>query len=336
MELKYRLLDFLTDMILFPSITVLSALLRSTRAGRILTLSDMNITAAPNVFDDSVEEFRVEGYKVKEIPKEIGALSNLKTVEIVCSRVKTIPDTLGNATNLNRITARYSRLTALPDKLQELNNLTEINIFKNDGIKEFPKILCTLSSSLKTFVFSHCRLSLLPEAVWDKMGKLIHLDLSGNRFRSLPVGLNKLENLHCLQLSENPLGEISQEITELKNLKQLFLSNCRSKGMWRSGDPLKIPESVKDMVELEELDLSNNGLLSVPDSIGGKLTKLIKLDLSNNRLSVLPLSIVRMLRDNKEMKVNLTGNPLNVKGSGNESFGIKQLKEEFGHRVTYL
>jgi Leucine-rich repeat (LRR) protein len=59
-----------------------------------------------------------------------------------------------------------------------------------------------------------------------------------------------------------------------------------------------LPDSIGNLINLQELDLENNQLSSLPDSIGN-LINLQSLDLENNQLSSLPDSIGNLINLHK-------------------------------------
>ena len=82
--------------------------------------------------------------------------------------------------------------------------------------------------------------------------KLVHLDMSGNKFNgSIPPQLLQLRHLQYLDLSSNSLrGDLSSEVGSLKNLKVLRLNKNFLNG--------KIPEEIGSLTKLQALSLHEN------------------------------------------------------------------------------
>jgi Leucine-rich repeat (LRR) protein len=64
----------------------------------------------------------------------------------------------------------------------------------------------------------------LPEAIGD-LKKLIHLNLSGNKIKSLPEGMSKLTELRVCDLSDNELTEIPESFGQVRVRYQLRIKN---------------------------------------------------------------------------------------------------------------
>ena len=127
------------------------------------------------------------------------------------------------------------------------------------------------------------------------------LDIHGNRLRSLPLGLRRLERLTTLNLSHNALDNGAFEvITQLQSLRELKLAHNDLEGV--------LPYSVCQLENLETLDLQNNRILNLPDSLQ-QLTKLWALNISENSLDSLPWeSLVSLpLADLRASKNKLDG-----------------------------
>ncbi|XP_030897589.1 leucine-rich repeat-containing protein 40 [Leptonychotes weddellii] len=86
--------------------------------------------------------------------------------------------------------------------------------------------------------------------------------------------------------SHNKLQILPEEITNLRNLKGLYLQH---------NELTCIPEGFEQLFNLEDLDISNNRLTTVPASFSS-LSSLVRLNLSSNQLKSLPAGISGMKR----------------------------------------
>ncbi|KAF7820474.1 LRR receptor-like serine/threonine-protein kinase FLS2 [Senna tora] len=106
--------------------------------------------------------------------------------------------------------------------------------------------------------------------------------------------LSNLTKLRTFDLSRTNVDKsIFKYLTALPALKSLFLSHTDQLGM--NGTPINT--DLCKMIELQELDLSHNGLTgTLDDACLGNLTSLRALDLSHNSLSgIIPPSLVAHL-----------------------------------------
>ncbi|XP_072128367.1 p53-induced death domain-containing protein 1 [Mobula birostris] len=113
---------------------------------------------------------------------------------------------------------------------------------------------------------------------------LSHLDLSFNRFVSLPECLTELKELTVLLLSHNQLAALPNSIGKLVKLSFLSLMKNQLR---------VLPGSIGELVALKRVDLSENKLEQLPDEIG-KLSSCTWIDFSGNRLKTLPSTLTNM------------------------------------------
>jgi len=68
------------------------------------------------------------GYKIREVPKEIGNLTSLKTLELWINNLTFLPKEIANLTNLTELDLWSNKLDELPKEITNLTNLTSLNL----------------------------------------------------------------------------------------------------------------------------------------------------------------------------------------------------------------
>lgn len=113
-----------------------------------------------------------------------------------------------------------------------------------------------------------------------QFGGIMNLDLHGNLFRKLPMGLGRLPQLSKLNLSRNRLSiDALGIISQISTLRDLKLAENDLAGA--------LPASIENLQSLETLDLQENKLTSLPQEIRA-LTHLRSLNISNNSMTSVP------------------------------------------------
>lgn len=135
----------------------------------------------------------------------------------------------------------------------------------------------------------------------NQFGGLEVLDLHGNLLQSLPMGLRRLHRLHSLNLSNNQLSlDDLQVIWEMDCVRDLKLAKNKLQGSF--------PSDISRLQNLEVLDLHENSLTGLPDSLGD-LHALKTLDVGHNQLVSLPFDALSKLplKDIRAPKNKLSG-----------------------------
>ncbi|OAG08390.1 L domain-like protein [Paraphaeosphaeria sporulosa] len=118
------------------------------------------------------------------------------------------------------------------------------------------------------------------EDVVPQFGGILNLDLHGNAFRELPLGLGRLPQLSKLNLSRNKLTTDSLAVVfGITTLRELKLAENQLTGA--------LPSQIENLTSLETLDLQANRLSSLPPEIRA-LTHLKVLNVAENKLTGLP------------------------------------------------
>ena len=213
---------------------------------------------------------------IKEVPFWIKTLDKLEVLDLYDNLLKSLPRTIEEAPKLRVLNiGKNNFFSSLPSEVLKIKQLNELYV-RNLDLKNLPKGISDLKK-LQVLDLYDNRLSNLPSEL-KELTKMKVLNLGKNRLRALPnviKNLNNLEslylsdvsgtyrnkkpiNLDCnfiwtlsnlknLDLSQNHLGTIQKNFTNLKELRKLNLSGCVFKGAETAFSQFK---------HLEELNLS--------------------------------------------------------------------------------
>lgn len=198
-----------------------------------------------------------------------------------------------------------------------LNGLHSLEVFnlKNNKIylvsfKEMPSLLSlNLESNrltrldtnsiknvnnLKTLKFNHNFLSFLPNDVFTHLNKLVKLDLSYNKLSIInKTAFKELSYLEELYLQFNKLKKINETLTGLTRLKVLNLSNNQIDSL---------DESL-DLISLKVLYLNDNNLTNFKEEILERLSSLSELFLFNNKIKWNDLTRIKEVNKLKKRRL---------------------------------
>lgn len=164
--------------------------------------------------------------------------------------------------SLNLLTICDTKLDEIPPEIASLSNLQNLLLYRN-CISKFPRI--------------------------ETLEKLKVLDLSFNTLTSVPDEINQLPNLSTINLSNNAL----EAFPALSKTSKLIVLNLGGNMLTR------FPElNHEELPFLSDLDLKNNRITEIPDSIQNIQTLKV-LNLEKNQIKVLPkaLSSLPKLKD---------------------------------------
>lgn len=231
----------------------------------------------------SLQSLNVEGNQLAELPDCLGELSALQSLNASNNQLEKLPDVLGKLPALQSLNVENNQLAELPDSLGELFALQFLNV-RNNLLEKLPDSLEELSA-LQSLDVSDNRLSELPDWL-GKLSSLQSLNVEGNRLEELPDSLGELSALQFLDVGDNFLSELPDFLGELSSLQSL---NVRKNFLE------ELPDGLEKLSALQILRASQNRLTALPSWIG-ELSSLQKLYLTGNRLTELPVEIGRLVR----------------------------------------
>lgn len=192
------------------------------------------------------------------------------------SVLESLPEDVGNFPRLEKLCLDNTLIKELPDEIGNLVELRELVVRYRD-----PRYFHGL-------IGRRCPLHRIPATI-GRLLKLETLDLSGNNIASLPDTIGDLRALKVLCLAGCPLTALPESIGRLTNLEALDLGGC----------PLEsLPDSVGELQRLRVLVFKDYGwghsmLTALPESLGD-LVSLEQLDLSGTRVTSIPATVERL------------------------------------------
>ncbi|KAK2640288.1 hypothetical protein Ddye_028083 [Dipteronia dyeriana] len=227
-----------------------------------LALSDCdNLTKFPEISAD-LTELDLSGTAIDEVPPSIGSLTKLWGLNLSqCTRLKHI------STNICK-----------------LKSLQWLNLKNCSGLESFPEIWETMEG-LHMLELRGTAIKELPHN---------DLDLSDcSKLKILPDNLGNIKSLQELSIDRTAISQLPSTMMHLNELESLSCRGCRGLRLTRSSD---FPCSLTDLY------LSDCNLKEIPEDIR-LLSSLLELDLSGNDFESLPKSM-KQLSKLRHLKVN--------------------------------
>ena len=120
----------------------------------------------------------LRGYQLRELPKEIGALTNLESLYLDNNQLRELPEAIGQLRGLARLYLDNNQFRELPEAIGQLTNLASFSLSGNQ-FRELPKAIGRLTG-------------------------LTRLYLDKNKLRELPDEMRQFSKLEGLYLHDNP------------------------------------------------------------------------------------------------------------------------------------
>ncbi|XP_028090037.1 TMV resistance protein N-like [Camellia sinensis] len=153
-------------------------------------------------------------------------LESLKIINAYgCSKLKTL-GSFEHTKCLQRLVLAESSISELPLTVGHLTNLKSLVLRCCKNLTSVPKNIGQLKA-LKSLILSRCsKLQKLPEEVNDLVS-LLELNVAYTRITQLPYSICRLCYLTVLHLEGNNFESLPSSMSQLKLLKEIYLSNCK-------------------------------------------------------------------------------------------------------------
>ncbi|KAL5776107.1 hypothetical protein ACOSP7_009033 [Xanthoceras sorbifolium] len=235
----------------------------------------------------NLESLILEGCtSLLEIPSSIQFLTKLNVLNLRgCKSLRGLPNCICLKSLRKLILSRCSNLKTLP----EISCNVEELFLDETAIEELPSSIEYLCSLVELDLRSCSKLKSLPRSVcnWKSMK---HLYLSGcSKLDKLPDDIGTLGCLKELYAEGIAIREVPVSIVGLNSLDILSFKRCR--GQENSG--LLLPPGLSGLHSLRTLDLTDCGLMKIPDSLGD-LSSLQRLYLGKKNFKSIPKSIIKL------------------------------------------
>ncbi|PVD24101.1 hypothetical protein C0Q70_14571 [Pomacea canaliculata] len=131
----------------------------------------------------------------------------------------------------------------------------------------------------------HNAIPALEVHVCDELSKLMFLDLTYNALRDVSsLNVANCSNLRVLRLGGNLIGQLPARV--LNNMHMLQQLSLFSMGLDDN-----VWDRISVLTYLDELELQDNSLITIPPGVMQEFTNLQYLNLSSNRIRILPKKV---------------------------------------------
>ena len=197
-----------------------------------------------------------DGLNIKILPKTIGDLRHLKTLEISKINILELDDQIGKLKNLYLLKLNYcTSLSKISSSLTNLKKLENVQINNCSSLRKLPANLITLPKLKSLECNFNDNLKLVPSDVskcyQHLKVNLTNLNLTSIGLKSIswhPEDFTHLSSLQRLNLSQNYFEKLPESIELLSSLTHLIIQACPNL--------ISLPKNILRLKKLETLELS--------------------------------------------------------------------------------
>ena len=199
-----------------------------------------------------LEQIKVAGNKLTEIPPEIGNLKKLMDLTIARNQIRELPRTLCQLANLRWMDVQHNLLKQIPDEI--INNMKDLEelMMNNNEIIKLPQKL----RNLQTLLANNNQITEFPDEI--ELFRLKYLNLSFNKLQKLSnFSFGRMKELMKLSVTDNEIEYLPDSVVTLNQLTQLDCKHNLIK---------QIPDNLHELKNLKVIDISSNKISVIPDN----------------------------------------------------------------------
>ncbi|KAM9329579.1 leucine-rich repeat-containing protein 2 [Gastrophryne carolinensis] len=200
--------------------------------------------------------FNLCGEDWEELPESLREQTHLKEWHIHKTRIRVIPAYIETFQDLKVFDMSQNKITRLPPEVGCLRNLRELNVSFNH-LKEIPPELGDCENLEKLDLAGNLELTELPFEL-SNLKKVTYVDVSANKFSSIPICVLRMSSLRWLDISSNNLKDLPQDIDRLEDLESLILQKNKI---------TYLPLEMTNLTKLKLLVVSGDCLVELPSAI---------------------------------------------------------------------
>ena len=167
-------------------------------------------------------ELDISNKGIKELPKEIANLSNLRFLILDGNELQTFPDELYQLKNLLILSFLNNQISYISEDIINFNELVFFAACSNE-IETLPNNFFRLEN-LTNFCLHGNKLTVISDAIGN-LSKLTTIAISNNSIEVLPQSIATLENLESLDIENTLITDIPIDILKFCKLKQLSIND---------------------------------------------------------------------------------------------------------------
>ncbi|XP_017505899.2 leucine-rich repeat-containing protein 2 [Manis javanica] len=215
--------------------------------------------------------FELSGEQWKELPDRLKEQTHLKEWHISNTLIQIIPTYVELFQAMRILNLPKNHISHLPAEIGCLKNLKELNVSFNH-LKSIPEELGDCENLERLDLSGNLELTELPFEL-SNLKKVVFVDISANKFSSVPICVLRMSNLQWLDISNNNLNDLPQDIDRLEELQTFLLYKNRL---------TYLPYALLNLKKLALFVVSGNHLVELPTALCDSSTHLKFVSLMDN------------------------------------------------------
>ncbi|XP_004614574.2 leucine-rich repeat-containing protein 2 [Sorex araneus] len=266
--------------------------LTNTTNSRLLEKMERNALMRPSALSKEKGKgrssfvFELSGQQWTELPESLKEQTHLKEWYINNTLVQSIPTYIKLFEAMRILDLPQNQLSHLPAEIGCLKNLRELNVSFNH-LKNIPPELGDCENLEKLDCSGNLELTELPFEL-SNLKQVTFIDISANKFPSVPVCVLRMTNLQWLDISNNSLNDLPQDIDRLQELQTFLLYKNKL---------TYLPAALLNLKKLTLLVVSGDHLVELPTTLCDSSTPLKFVSLMDN-----PIDNTQCQDDDKTME----------------------------------